>query len=435
LSIVNLLDVNIFKNKEITLIKFENADAEKVVANINEIFKGYPGLDPTKYYIVALKEMNALLCISSVQEVINEVNYWAKKFEMDSEVGEVQVFVYRVEHSDSEDLSSIIKELYTNDYRVSKSKDGKITQKPILQGDIKIITDKTNNALIFKCTKRDYNIIEKTLKKLDVPKKQVLIEMKILDLSLTDNFQYGFKWYLRQKAADSSRNQSFDFLSGSLAGTYNFLFDSKTLEGIFSAEETRNKTNVLSQPNILVLDNEQATINIGDQISIQTGNISVPEGTTNGFYNSTSYQYLKTGINLSVKPSISSNGIVRLEIKQSHTIPGDAPESGGNPPIATRDIETIINVPDGKSVLLGGLITETNTHANDSTPLLSKIPILRYFFGGQNKSHSKKELIMIITPRVVYSPEEAIKITNEFEAKVQEFKLQLYGKSGGINAN
>ncbi len=430
LEIVRLLDVDVFKNRKMALIKFENADASKVQESIATIFKGYPGLDETKYYLVALKEMNALLCISSVQEIIDEVKFWSKKYEKESEVGEVQVFVYRVEHSSADDLSAIIKDLYASDYKTSKSKDGKIMQKPVLQGELKIITDKTNNALIFKCTKRDYNIIEKTLKKLDIPKKQVLIEMKIIDLSMTDNFQYGFQWYLRQKAADRSRNQSFDFLSGSIAGTYNLLFDSKTLEGIFNAEETKDKSNVLSQPHILVLDNESATINIGDQISIQTGNISVPQGTTttSGFYNSTSYQYLKTGINLSVKPSISSNGIVRLEIKQSHTIPGAAPATGGNPPIQTRDIQTVINVPDGKSVLLGGIITDSNSHTDSSTPILSKIPVLRYFFGGQNKSHSKKELIMIITPRVVYTPEEAINITEEFENRINEFKLRLYGE-------
>jgi len=432
LDVVRLFDINVFKNKQMALIRLENASAKNVLENIEKIFDGYGGLKEGKYFLSTIEDMNALICITSIKEIIDEVKFWAEKFEKESEVGEARIFIYHVENAKASDLATIIKEIYAEDHAEAKGEDGKVVMRPVLKSDFKIVLDEPNNALIFKTTKRDYSIIEKTLKQLDQPKKQVLIEVMILDLSLSDGFSYGFNWFIRH---DDSLTWSpqLDFTPGAqeggFTGAYNFIFSRFQLESLLNANEVKSRTNVLSTPHILVLDNEEATIDVGEQISIQTGSVSTPaatQTTTSGFYNSSSFQYLQTGVKLQVKPSVSSNGLVRLEVNQTYSTPGTS--SGGmNPPIKNRSAQTIISVPDGKSVLIGGMIQETKTNSDDGVPILSRIPLIKYFFTNKSVNTSKSELILIITPRVLYNHEDAVTITEEFRKDIDQFRIDLYG--------
>ena len=437
LEMVKIFDINIFKQMNTTLIKFENADADKVKDNIQRILEGYPGLSKDKYYLLTIKDLNAILCITSVQEITNEVKYWAKKFEKESETGEAQIFVYHCENSDAKDLSNILKELYADEHKTYTSKtSGKTELRPVLKGSLKMITDETNNSIIFKCTKRDYKIIEKTLKQLDVPKKEVLIEVMILDLSLDNQFSYGFGWTLTHKNlwGDNFPNlhtPQFSFNMGdnaNLVGGYTFIFDRFTLDSILNSSVIKSRTNVLSTPHILVLDNETASIKVGEQISVKANSIQTPAATqanNNGFYTSNSYQYLSTGIQLQVKPSISSNGIVRLDITQTYSTPGTS-DGDRNPPIKDRSLKTIVNVPDGKSVLLGGLIQESKIDSSNEVPGLNKLPLIKYLFKNKSVSKKKSELIIIITPHVIYDNSDIERFTNDFKKEIEKFKQEIY---------
>ncbi len=434
MNIISLFDVNIFKNKKMLLIRFQNADAEKVVKNITDIFKGYGALPEDKIFITAIKDLNALLCVTPLQEVVDEVKFWADKFEKESEVGEAQIFIYHAENSKAADLVNIIKELYSEEHTATKNSKGKMELRPVLKGDFKVITDENNNSLIFKTTRRDYNIIEKTLKQLDSPKKQVLIEAMILDVSLSGSLSYGFNFFVQHLKADTSRGGEFHFQpgndSGGFTGTYTFLSRQFQIDSVLNMNEVKSRTNVLSTPHIMVMDNETASIDVGEQISIQSGNITVPgaTGTSNGgIYNTTSYQYLSTGVKLQVKPSISNNGTVRMEINQSYSVPG-ASSGPGNPPIKNRSVQTIVNVPDGQSLVLGGMIQQSQTNSDDGIPILSKIPLVKYFFSNKSQSRAKSELIIIITPHVIYDQSDAQKITNEFRKEIDKFRSEIYGK-------
>lgn len=439
MNVISLFDVNLFKNKKMVLIRFQNADAEKVFKNITEIFKGYGALSEEKYYLTSIKELNALLCVTSIQEVADEVKFWSDKFEKESEVGEAQIFIYHAENSKAGDLGGIIKELYSEEHTATKDSEGKLQLRPVLRGDFKIITDENNNSLIFKTTRRDYNIIERTLKQLDSPKKQVLIEAMILDVSLSGSLSYGFTFFLKHLQADASRGGEFTFApggdAGAFAGAYTFITGTTghnrfQIDSVLNMNEVKSRTNVLSTPHILVLDNESASIDVGEQISIQSGNISVPGATgtsTGGVYNSTSYQYLSTGVKLQVKPSISNNGTVRMEITQSYSVPG-ASTGSGNPPIKNRSAQTIVNVPDGQSLIIGGMIQESQTNSDNSVPVLSKIPLVKYLFTNKSKSQSKSELIIIITPHVIYNHKDAQKLTDEFRKEIDKFRMEIYGK-------
>ncbi|BBB32971.1 general secretion pathway protein D [Thermotomaculum hydrothermale] len=440
LEMVKIFDINIFKQMNTTLIKFENADADNVRDNIQKILEGYPGLSKDKYYLLTIKDLNALLCITSVKEISDEVKYWAKKFERESERGEAQIFVYHCENSDAKDLSNILKELYSDEQKTYTNKAGKGELKPVLKGGLSMITDETNNSIIFKCTKRDYKIIEKTLKKLDVPKKQVLIEVMILDLALDNQFSYGFGWALTHKnlLGDVSNlhtpawQLNYPETKNALQGSYSFIFDRFVLDSVLNSNVMKSRTNVLSTPHILVLDNESATIKVGEQISVRANSVQTPATVTGGttnvnpFYAANSYQYLSTGIQLKVKPSISSNGVVRLEINQTYSTPGTPASPEQNPPIKDRSLTTIVNVPDGKSVLLGGLIQESKVDSSSEVPGLNKLPLVKYLFKNKSTSRKKSELIIIITPHVIYDYSDTERLTNDFKREIEKFKREIY---------
>ncbi len=436
LEMVKLFDVNIFRKMNTTLIKFENADADKVAENIKKILQGYPGLSKDKYYILTIKDLNAILCITSLKEVTNEVKYWAKKFENESETGEAQIFVYHCENSAAKDLANILKELYADEHKTYRSgKNGKSELRPVLKGSLKMITDETNNSIIFKCTRRDYKIIEKTIKQLDIPKKEVLIEVMILDLALDNQFSYGFGWTLTHKNILGDKfptlhTPQFQLNSGdsSLMGSYTFIFDRFTLDSILNSNIVKSRTNVLSTPHILVLDNESASIKVGEQISVKANSVQTPAAqatTDRPFYTSNSYQYLSTGIQLQVKPSISSNGLVRLEVTQTYSTPGTA-SGDRNPPIKDRSLKTIVNVPDGKSVLLGGLIQESKVDSSNEVPGLNKLPLIKYLFKNKSTSKKKSELIIIITPHVIFDNSDIERFTNDFKKEIEKFKQEIY---------
>ncbi len=436
LEMVKVFDVNIFKKMNTTLIKFENADADKVKENVLKILDGYPGLSKDRYYLLTIKDLNALLCITDVKEITDEVKYWARKFEKESETGEAQIFVYHCEHSDAKDLAGILKELYADEHKSYAAKGGKTELRPVLKGSLKMITDETNNSIIFKCTKRDYKIIEKTLKQLDVPKKQVLIEVMILDLSLDNQFSYGLGWTLTHRnilGSDFPTLHTPQFQmnwpkTSTLTGGYTFIFDRFALDSILNANVIKSRTNVLSTPHILVLDNETASIKVGEQISVKAYSMQTPaavQNNNNGFYTSNSYQYLSTGIQLQVKPSISSNGTVRLDITQSYSTPGNS-TGDRNPPIKDRQLKTIVNVPDGKSVLLGGLIQESKIDSSNEVPGLNKIPLIKYLFKNKSTSKKKSELIIIITPHVIYDNSDIERFTNDFKTEIEKFKREIY---------
>ena len=118
-----MFDINVFKNKQMALIRLENASAKNVLENIEKIFDGYGGLKEGKYFLSTIEDMNALICITSIKEIIDEVKFWAEKFEKESEVGEARIFIYHVENAKASDLATIIKEIYAEDHAEAKGED------------------------------------------------------------------------------------------------------------------------------------------------------------------------------------------------------------------------------------------------------------------------------------------------------------------------
>src|SRR5262249_17036341 len=183
---------------------------------------------------------------------------------------------------------------------------------------------------------------------------------------------------------------------------------------------SEGRAQVLASPQIMVLDNESAELKVGSRISVQT---SAQTGISTGTGVLNSFQYLETGILLSVKPRINSGGLVTLEVNQEVSNPTSTPTAvNPNPDISTRNAKTSVIVESGESIVLGGLIRETRSRSSDGIPLLSKIPIVGALFGTQSYNTDRTELVLIITPKIVSDTMQPRAVTQELKSKLPALK-------------
>ncbi len=301
---------------------------------------------------------------------------------------------------------------------------------------VEIIPDEVNNAIIFKANNRDYKVVQNVLKQLDIVPRQVLINVLIAEISLTGSVKYGVEWFLNknigklggsdkgeytiQGALDSQIKNPYATPLGTSQGFFFSIYDPvEFLRGLVYAIGSDSNVNILSSPNILALDNREAVIEVGNDIPTAT---STTSDLTTGSKVTSTVQYRKTGVLLTVTPHINSNGRIKMELIQEVSEIGDFIKELSNYIILTRRAETSLVVNDGQTVVIGGLMKSNNRKSNAGIPFLKDIPILGYLFGAGTEGVEKTELIIMITPRVIKSKGEADLITREFSEKIRSFR-------------
>ncbi len=296
--------------------------------------------------------------------------------------------------------------------------------------DVRITAVEENNQLLIRSTPAQYETIKSAIEKLDTVPLQVHIEAKILDVTLNDNLNYGVDWYL-----DGAVGQADDgsLLSlgpdaeganvglgsiGSTAGRITrtgatWLFDGADARALVTLLDSQSETKVLSSPSLMVLNNKQASINVGQQIPITSAIVNTGVGGTSNQVN----QYRDTGITLNVVPRVNPGGLVFLEIQQEQSDPQNL--SSTNPPINQKVLQTEVAVQSGQTVLLGGLIRQTDDTGSDGVPLLSRIPFFGALFGQQSKTVARSELVVLLTPTVIRNQAEAAELTLEYQKRLK----------------
>ncbi|WNB78101.1 type II secretion system secretin GspD [Methylomonas koyamae] len=307
--------------------------------------------------------------------------------------------------------------------------------------NVKILADEGNNALIIVATAQEYAVIQRVLKQLDVLPLQVLIDATIVEVSLVDELKYGIQWYFshnnggtNQINGGSSQGLNLiDFTKDAASAvstggfTYAFSSGSKDIQAILNASAKNNNFNVISSPSLMVLNNQEASIKVGDSVPIRSSVSSNLSGNSNnGIVQTSQIQMIDTGVNLSVRPRVNSGGLVLMDILQSvnEAKTTDTSKEIDSPTISKREIETSVAVQSGETIVLGGLIDDKNTFNRDGVPILHELPLIGPLFGGTNKNNTKKELVVLLTPRVMKSRQDAQDITQEFKRKLSGIYFQ-----------
>ena len=278
---------------------------------------------------------------------------------------------------------------------------------------IRIVPDVINNLIVVQATQQEWEIIRKTLRQLDFPPRQVLIDAQVYEVSLTGALSSGVSAFLRSRGGTGALNERK--LTGNFgAGVLNLSIGAlvgatRELAVFLNASQSDGRTRIISAPSIIATDNIAATITSG-----QTVQLRASEGLTQaGSALINTVTNVQTGITLSIMPRVNASGIVTMEVNQEVSVP-----LPGNS-IDRRNIQTQVTVADGDTVALGGVMQETNIYSRDRVPFLGKIPFLGGVFGSTSVSKSKTELIVLITPRVIYDEHEIVTATAELKSRLR----------------
>ena len=308
-------------------------------------------------------------------------------------------------------------------------------------GSVKISSVDSNNQLLVRARPSQWAEIKAAIGKLDVVPLQVQIETRILEVDLTGQFQFGVQWYL-QGLADSTPTGSGFNNNGATSiypgahrqialgqGTnayagqpfyYSFLSSNGKFQVAINALEQSGNTKTLSAPSLVVLNNQVAHIQVGNQIPVNQTSIvaglTTGTGTTATASNVT---YLPTGVILNVQPRVNPGGLVYLNIDQQVSATQGAANAQGNYTIAQREIGTQVAVQSGQTVLLGGLIQDQQDTTDTGIPGLNRIPIVGRLFGTTSRNRNRTELIVLITPRVIRGGEDARQVTDDYQDKFE----------------
>jgi general secretion pathway protein D len=311
-----------------------------------------------------------------------------------------------------------------------------------VEGEVRFIADEVTNAVIVLTFPRNWDAIETTLKKLDRMPRQVLIEVLVAEITLSDDTRLGIEWAVRSGRFDVfsaptspasgsttttlSARPTFGIpspspIAGVAQGLNFFTFATSQFFTALNALATDNKVNVLSSPSILTTENKKAVINVSDSIPIVTsqqvpfGGVTTDTSTGTAVVGTQTVEYKDAGVILTVTPRIGEQGTVALDIKQEVNDVGVAQAPTGLPRFIKREAETSVVLTNNQTLVLGGLIKNKRTFTRSGIPILSQIPILGLLFGSNEERTEKTELLILITPRVVGTALDATRLTEEMK--------------------
>jgi general secretion pathway protein D len=459
MDMISTFDIDMLKGRSFGLFPLTHVEPEKIIEELEAVFNKKGKTEESDFFrFIAIDRLNAVMAITHQARYLKDIESWVLRLDRANSGTGGGVNVYKAQHADAEELAGTLNEIFTGAQKKDSSakvaagkKPGELSNKqPSKQsvaknssinkqtggadvanvGEVRIIADKANNSVVIVATAQEYEVIRTVIKQLDVMPLQVLIDATIATVTLTDNLKYGIQWFLDHGGSSISSGTGQAqlgsvasaaigaFTSGGLTAVYN----SGVVNALLSAQADKGNLNVISSPSLMILNNQQAKINVGDQVPIQTSTTSVPlsGGTqTNPIAQSASIQYLDTGVTLEVTPRVNANGMVIMEIKQVFSKPILTTTGvSTSPTIQKKEIESFVAVNDGETIVLGGLIDDTNNAAKSGIPFLYELPWIGPLFGNTTYTRTKNELVILITPRVVKSKQDSRLISDEFKRKL-----------------
>ncbi|MBV9828724.1 MAG: type II secretion system secretin GspD [Alphaproteobacteria bacterium] len=306
---------------------------------------------------------------------------------------------------------------------------------------IRILANQRNNSLLIYATPGEYAMVEDMLSKVDITPLQVLIDATIAEVDLNGELQYGTQFFFKLDHAAETLGAIPAFPPSALAptGLVGFAI-SKSPHFILQALSDVTKVRVLSAPQVFVMDNEPARLQVGQQVPILTG--TATSTLTAGAPVVNSIDYHATGVIMQVTPHINASGMVTLDVAQevSDVAPPAANTATGSPTFNDRILRTRVAVQNGSTVALAGLIRDNAQDDNNGIPFLKDVPLVSTLLSSQSDSRARTELLILITPHVVQDQRDARNLTEDlrshlFDAAITPSELQRRPVNGRSNPN
>ena len=459
LNILKAIDIT-GVGQQIATIPVEYADASKLVTILKSIFtttaKGKN--DASKNITFVADERTNVIIVLAGEGDVDNIRNLVKILDKKTPRAQSRIHVYYLKNASAEDLAKVLMDIPQK--TETKSTEGKPTA-PVVSDKVRITADKATNSLIIMADMEDYVTLEDIIKKIDIPRSMVYIEALIMEVSLEKDFRLGTEWLIGQQgsyqgndlllgggfsggatggdAGYSTIGSTVNPLTGSSVtllppgfsfGLFGEAIDIAGIQfpsigAIIQAYKKDQDVHILSTPQILTTDNQEAKIYVGQNVPFQTTASASTTGTE--LYNS--YEYRDVGKTLTITPQISQDRMVRLQLALEMTDLQSATDN--RPTTLKRTVETTVLAKDGQTVVLGGLIDDKTGLTTYRVPCLGEIPIIGTIFRSKARNKSRSNLYIFLTPRVLQDPKETQTISDtkrdEIE-KLQEDFIKLYDK-------
>lgn len=471
-ELVQVFDVDWMAGMSFAIYPLRAADPKTVAKELEQVFgQDFEGPLAGVVQFVPIERQNAILVISAQPAYLDKAADWIERLDQGLEGDQQRAYVYWVQNGNAKDLAAVLTDVYgggaknlqlvsagvapglipaeitgysgsntpttmtsTTPEPPSPAPDqgGTPVQSSIAgpdqftaeegipltgEANIRIVADERNNALLIMATPSQHRRVLATLQQLDVVPLQVLIEATIAEVTLNDELKYGLQWFF------SLGNSTITF-SGIAAGLinplfpgFNYVFSSDDARVVLNALTAITDVRVISAPQLVVLDNEQARLQVGDQVPIATQQATSVTDPAAPLVNT--IEYRDTGVILEVIPHVNSGGLITLDITQEVSDVAETKTSGiDSPTIQQRQINSTVAVQTGETIALGGLIRDRHSEGVTGIPLLSDIPLLGNLFKTTSDKDDRTELLVLLTPRVIRNSQDARVLTEELRRRI-----------------
>ncbi|MEM7181825.1 MAG: secretin N-terminal domain-containing protein [Spirochaetota bacterium] len=430
----------------------ESTDQNEIITQIVPIYDASARqLEPilkqatsTNTQILVYKETNTLVITGlagDIQKLLNIVNRLDQKSSEGpgSTASAGDIHIYTLEYNQADKLAKVLVKLNMPKVGLATADKKKNTRS---NKKIPAVAHEDSNSIIVTANKEEWQEIKKIIKVLDLPRKQVLLEVLIVELISSDLNDFGIDWRLREGAYGqynsglaaeggvidaNGRPTQVNTLSGFSLG---FLQSGRSeIIGILNANATNENFNVLSAPQVLTIDNQKATINVGQDVPVRTQRRNAGLAGANAV-TVDNFEYRPTGIKLEFTPHVNKNDMITLELDQEVKSVAGLVTQGGNPTFNKRNINTTITVENTQTVVIGGLISNDKQKSISKIPVIGDIPLIGRFFRRTTTQIKKTNLMVFLTPHILDTREKADKMTfkkkkeQERESRNREQKIR-----------
>jgi general secretion pathway protein D len=476
MELVKTFDVDFMRSMSVGIFPLEYSDVKETAKAIEMLIGSDPKTTGGIVRVMPIERLNSIFVVTPRKHYLEQIKQWVSRLDQapDNAI-EPSLYVYPVQNGDASRMAKTLGSLFGTGKSTSTgtsgttapgltdsaisgtsggtgsttdsslSTQGSSTSNTGLGGgtsgstgssnsaqntstavsigkNIRVVADEDNNSLLIYAPRREYRRIESALRQLDIAPVQVLIEASIVEVTLTDKFQFGLQWYFTNGFGGDLSNFSAQggfANSNPLAAvipSFNYTISdaSGSIHAVLNALSSETSLKVVSSPSMLVLDNQKAEMQVGAQVPILTSaTVAQP-----GILPTQSFDYKDTGVLLTVIPRINAGNMVSMDVLQKVTDIGPIDTATKQRSFLQRSMKSKISVHSGQTAILGGLIRDGKDSTRNGIPGLVDIPVLGYLFGTTEKSKDRTELIVLLTPRVMENMTQTQQITEEIKNKL-----------------
>ena len=414
LELTSVLDVEVLSGKAVAILNPRFASAGEIAKELQSIFESANSQQGYRAVRISpIQRLNAVLVIAETQDLVQQAATWMRRLDRADNKGERQLNVYAVQNGRATDVAEVLGKLF------GSSGDGAALAggPPGENFRPRITADDRNNVLLVFATQAEMRVLQSALQKLDVPALQVLIEAVVAEVLLTDELRYGVQWFFEDGNFSTTLSTQN---SGAVAGLFpgfSALLAGSDIRATLNALESITEVQVVSSPRMMVVNNETARLQVGDEVPIATQSAVERTDATAPIVNT--IQFRDTGVILEVTPRVNQSGMVQLDITQEISdVTATTTSDIDSPTIQQRKFTSSVSVADGETIALGGLIRDRQQVGRSGIPVLSDVPLLGNLFSSNSNNSRRTEILVLITPRVVQSMDDVRAVTNALRREI-----------------